>query len=92
MGTNYYVYDRFHNKHHIGKSSSGWAFGLHVMPLYGINTLTDWLPLLLENSDRIYTECETPIELESLLATIASRSSKPTPEKKAICRFAWVSY
>jgi hypothetical protein len=27
---------------HIGKSSYGWCFSLHVMPQYGIHDLTDW--------------------------------------------------
>lgn len=30
---------------HIGKSSAGWCFSLHVMPEDGINDLADWLPL-----------------------------------------------
>jgi hypothetical protein len=28
---------------HIGKSSGGWAFSLHVIPEMGINTLADWV-------------------------------------------------
>ena len=31
---------------HIGKSSGGCVFSLHVYPEQGINTLEDWLPLL----------------------------------------------
>jgi len=27
---------------HIGKSSAGWYFALHVIPELGINTLDDW--------------------------------------------------
>lgn len=27
---------------HIGKSSAGWCFSLHVMPEQGINSLADW--------------------------------------------------
>jgi hypothetical protein len=50
MGTNYY----HHNKEacptcghqepprHIGKSSAGWAFLLHVYPDNGIHDLPDW--------------------------------------------------
>lgn len=53
MGTNYYwlnvenecdhcgrgdVVERLH----IGKSSGGWCFGLHVHPNQGINDLPDW--------------------------------------------------
>jgi len=50
MGTNYY----WHNKKpcptcghedeplHIGKSSAGWVFALHVYPDKGIDDLQDW--------------------------------------------------
>jgi len=49
MGTNYYLeFDicptcKRGSKHlHIGKSSAGWCFGLHVIPEEGINSLEDW--------------------------------------------------
>ena len=50
MGTNYYLHDkpdceccgRPYEPKHIGKSSAGWCFSLHVMPEDGINTLDDW--------------------------------------------------
>lgn len=29
-------------RRHIGKSSAGWCFSLHVIPEDGINTLNDW--------------------------------------------------
>lgn len=54
MGTNFYLktpkgetcahcgrFD-FAEELHIGKSSAGWCFSLHVMPEEGINTLEDW--------------------------------------------------
>ena len=31
---------------HIGKSSAGWCFSLHVYPEDGINDLKDWLSIL----------------------------------------------
>lgn len=40
MGTNYYFHDK--RTLHIGKSSGGWCFSLHVIPEDGINTLEDW--------------------------------------------------
>lgn len=48
MGTNYYLHEkpdceccgRSFEPLHIGKSSYGWCFSLHVMP--GIKTLDDW--------------------------------------------------
>ena len=50
MGTNYYLHQKPDCKCcgrpfeplHIGKSSGGWCFALHVMPEDGINTLDDW--------------------------------------------------
>lgn len=50
MGTNYYFYEnspcekcgRSDEARHIGKSSAGWVFALHVYPEDGINTLDDW--------------------------------------------------
>lgn len=54
MGTNYYLeatppppcpccgrgYET--QRLHIGKSSGGWCFSLHVIPEEGINSLADW--------------------------------------------------
>lgn len=50
MGTNYYLYPkppcqccgREFDEIHIGKSSGGWCFSLHVIPEENINTLHDW--------------------------------------------------
>lgn len=50
MGTNYYWYEkdgcsacgRDFEPLHIGKSSGGWCFSLHVYPDKDINTLKDW--------------------------------------------------
>lgn len=51
MGTNYYLHDkpdceccgRPYEPLHIGKSSAGWCFALHVIPEEGINSLDDWV-------------------------------------------------
>ena len=50
MGTNYYLHPqadcpcckRPFEPLHIGKSSYGWCFSLHVIPEEGISTLDDW--------------------------------------------------
>lgn len=50
MGTNYYLHQqpdceccgRPFEPLHIGKSSGGWAFALHVMPDDNVTTLDDW--------------------------------------------------
>ncbi len=50
MGTNYYWHEkpacemcgRSDKPKHIGKSSAGWCFSLHIEPENGINDLPDW--------------------------------------------------
>jgi len=78
MGTNYYLKvdpcphcGRSDERLHIGKSSAGWCFSLHVIPEDGINDLDDWRKLWttgiieteygeavsVETMDKIITEC-----------------------------------
>ena len=51
MGTNYYLTEPAcptcgrQDELHIGKSSAGWCFSLHIIPERGINTLDDWRTL-----------------------------------------------
>lgn len=44
MSTNYYL-QQDEKQIHIGKSSVGWCFGLHVYPDQNINDLKDWIEL-----------------------------------------------
>jgi hypothetical protein len=80
MGTNYYIASKARCHHcgeagperHLGKSSAGWCFSLHVYPDEGIHTLDDWRPLIASNPIRNeYGESITPDEM---LATITGRS------------------
>lgn len=54
MGTNFYMFrdccDQCGRGEelHIGKSSGGWCFSLHIYPEKGINTLDDWKVLFNE--------------------------------------------
>lgn len=77
MGTNYYVKTNekvFENGFdvdeilHVGKSSYGWYFSLHVIPEKGINTLRDWLPIL--QNGVIHNEYGETISYENMLYTI----------------------
>jgi hypothetical protein len=79
MGTNYYLYEKQNEPcptcgHcdeaeplHIGKSSAGWCFSLHVIPERGINDLEDWEALwsrpgcVIKNE---YGETLTPDEMK----------------------------
>lgn len=83
MGTNYYLEKRMgrcptclgqypDERLHIGKSSAGWAFSLHVTP--EIPTLYHWLPLLLEPGARIVDEYGSRIHPEEMLRVIACRT------------------
>src|SRR5687768_5156700 len=71
MGTNYYLFEPSitplpaHNEDgefkpdrllHIGKSSHGWCFGLHVIPELGINDLDDWMKLFNKQEAVLFTE------------------------------------
>ena len=83
MGTNYYL--KAHpgaaindpDTVHIGKSSAGWCFGLHVMPERGLNDLADWLPLLALREACIYDEYDQHIAYEDLLNVITQRVGMP---------------
>lgn len=86
MGTNYYCDEEDvvcptcnhakngYNKH-IGKSSMGWCFSLHVYPEDGINFLDDWRKFL-STAGRIYDEYDTDYTVDELMSIITDRSHK----------------
>lgn len=86
MGTNYYVeveeHDAIHKKH-IGKSSAGWCFGLHIYPDEGISSLDDWVDFLKSKcgwfGPPIYTDYGEKISLEELFSIITERSRNTEP-------------
>lgn len=57
---------------HIGKSSGGWCFSLHVYPEEGINTLEDWKKIF--GSGEIRNEYGGVITVDRMLSTITERS------------------
>lgn len=82
MGTNYYLHresdtcphcGRTDNPLHIGKSSIGWCFALHVMPEDGINDLDDWRRLWEQDGAVIKNECGDIEEPEDMLHIIRAR-------------------
>lgn len=74
MGTNYYFKENDDTEPlHIGKSSYGWHFALHVYPELEINTLKDWLEILHESSGAIYDEYGEPHSVEQLERIILNR-------------------
>jgi len=77
MGTNYYMETepcphcgRSDEPVHIGKSSAGWCFALHVHPERNINSLADWQAEWAKPGVRIVDEYETalsPVEMERVI-------------------------
>lgn len=78
MGTNYYhKIDGIETSEakHIGKSSGGWCFALHVYPEEGISNLEDWRKALgYGGIGTIYDEYGSPITFNELMNIITNRS------------------
>jgi hypothetical protein len=80
MGTNFYLRvdacphcRRSDERKHIGKSSAGWCFGLHVIPEEGINSLEDWKKLFDVPGNRIFNEYGEELNKAQMLAVITER-------------------
>ena len=86
MGTNYYLHIKkpdqkvvtpmSFNTYHIGKSSYGWAFSLHVDEYEGVNSLQDLKNKILEAGENatIQDEYGNIFTLDELLSVILDRS------------------
>lgn len=81
MGTNYYLYEkpackccgREFDGQHIGKSSGGWCFALHVVPEDSIHTLDDWRALWSRPGSYIRNEYGNLVSIEDMEDTITNR-------------------
>lgn len=74
MGTNYYWHPFvWGSPVHIGKSSAGWCFALHVVPDKGIKCLDDWKHKL-NGFGIIRDEYGRRISKKALLDNICNRS------------------
>lgn len=77
MGTNYYVRYNIcekcgrYDKYHIGKSSGGWCFSLHVAPELEINDLEDVKKIM--DQGEIYDEYGDQIDKNTMLKIITDR-------------------
>lgn len=88
MGTNYYLETevcphchRSAERLHIGKSSAGWCFSLHVDAEISINSLDDWRERWSAPRSRIvdeYGRQYTPQEMVDCI-TKRHRERSPTP-------------
>ena len=82
MGTNYYLESkppcsccgRPYEDRHIGKSSVGWCFALHVYPEEGIQDLKDWEPILRADGAVIRDEYGNLYTPYQMLAVIRDRN------------------
>lgn len=84
MGTNYYHVVRGKPDRHIGKSSGGWCFALHVYPEDGINTLVDWIKVLGKGG-RILNEYRERITFKTFFEAVAKRHwNTPSNEERAV--------
>lgn len=61
---------------HIGKSSGGWCFSLHVIPDRGINSLGTWVPIFIDPERAIVDEYLDEIDWEQMMRTITARGRK----------------
>lgn len=90
MGCNYYLLKdpcptcgHAKEKLHIGKSSEGWCFSLHVDPDEGVNSLEDWKQLWMDYKSAIvdeYGETISPKEMERVI-TKRLRLGPPMEDK-----------
>ena len=89
MGTNYYHHEtppcetcrREDEPRHVGKSSAGWCFSLHVYPDEGIRDLPDWQARWARGLLR--DEYGRPVTPEDMLAVITIRfgyAGTPAPD------------
>jgi hypothetical protein len=60
-------------RRHIGKSSYGWCFSLHVYPDEGIHDLPDWEKLWAKGG-RVVDEYDDKISIEEMRERITDRS------------------
>ena len=85
MGTNFFLHEKQpetcpHCGHapnyeplHIGKSSIGWCFSLHVIPAEGLHTLDDWQARWSKPGSVIKDEYDYLMTLEAMLKRITER-------------------
>jgi len=92
MGTNYYLHtknttkcphcgaDTVKEEIHIGKSSGGWCFSLHIHPDLGIRTFDDWKGWFGRHDAKIFNEYEAEITPEEMLDVITERHVPHKPD------------
>lgn len=101
MGTNYYHFDepactqcnRKFKPTHIGKSSYGWVFALHVDEWEGVNCLDDWKARF--QTGHIYDEYERPLTPEQMIKIIEDKQDgqrHPFSDSRCVGRDEFCDY
>jgi hypothetical protein len=96
MGTNYYLVEQEEKcphcgradegkRLHIGKSSAGWVFALHVIPEEGLNCLLDWERKFQEPGWKILDEYGRETEAVWLQTLIAGKAAAGKRERSSWC-------
>lgn len=92
LGTNYYLVRQSNSfcpecKHdpdevilHIGKSSMGWCFHLHVIPELNLNSLKDWQREFAQSRQFIRNEYHEVLSVEDMLDIITKRRGREGKE------------
>ena len=90
MSTNYYYVEQcaecgHRDVIHIGKSSGGWCFALHVYPDRDLNNLSQWTLAMIEGGGFIEDEYGDRITIEDMIEVITIRGGTndvrvPAPE------------
>lgn len=82
MGTNYYLLDHHcpscnrADRVHIGKSSWGWCFALHVYPEESLSSWTDWCARLQQSPTQIVNEYGDSVSYEELVKIVTEREGR----------------
>ena len=99
MGINYYFNrevcescGRAEEVLHIGKSSAGWCFSLHVDEFAGINSLDDWLELFKEPNSVIENEDGEVLSNSEMQNIICCRKSEETFDKVPYGYKSWEEF
>lgn len=87
MGTNYYWYEcppcsecgHEADPLHVGKSSSGWCFSLHIYPELGIETLDDWVDRWGRYGSEIRDESLKRVYPDEMRRIVTDREGLPDP-------------
>lgn len=99
MGTNYYLHGkecpccgRASEPLHIGKSSAGWHFSLHIIPEKQINSLEDWKTLWESDEYHIENEYGERIEVDKMIDLITNRKGRLPHESKPYGYRSWEDF